>query len=89
MDTPPILGGLSKGKYSTMLINEIRTPDIWTANDGVRVVYPRASKSLQYRQLKLQSIIYRYLVGHMEVWLLDSDMLGKCGVFWPQLSAYI
>ena len=29
------------------------------------------------------------LVGHMEIHISASDLLGKCGLFWSQLSSEI
>ena len=41
-DAPPILGGLSEGKESTMPRTSIITPELWNIHDGERRVYPRA-----------------------------------------------
>ena len=34
-DVPHILGGLRKGKELTTPLTDIRTPELWDANDGV------------------------------------------------------
>ena len=77
----PILGGLGEGKELTTPLTAIHTPKIWNAHDGVRGVYPRASNCLQDQILNLNSGINRYLGRHMEARLLESELLGKCGVF--------
>ena len=77
---PPILGGLGEGKESTTPPIAILTPELWNAHDGVRGVYPRASKYLQDKRLKLNTGINRELGRHMKAWLLASELLGKCGV---------
>ena len=74
---PPILGGLSNGKEPTMPLTEIRNPGLWNVHDGVRGVYPREYKYLQYQCLNFQSVIERELVRHMEARLLASELLGK------------
>ena len=86
---PPILGGLGEGKEFKTHLTDIRTPKIWNAHDGVRGVHLRASKSLQDQRLKLNKVINRYLGRHTEAHLLTSELLGKCGVLWSQLSAEI
>ena len=43
---PPILGGLSEVKESTIPLTDIRTPEIWNSRDGMRGVHPQGSKSL-------------------------------------------
>ena len=73
----------------TTPLTAIRTPELWDDNNGVRGLYPRASKYLQEQRLKLNSGINRYLRRHMEARLLASELLGKCGVFWSQLSTEI
>ena len=64
-DVPPILGGLGEGKESTTLLTYICTPKIRNANDGVRGLYPRTSKSLQDQILKINASINRELKLHM------------------------
>ena len=68
------------GVLTTPLI-DIRTPMLWNSRDGVRGVYPRASKSLQYQILKLNAGINRDLGPQMEERMLASKFLVKCGVF--------
>ena len=90
-DVPPIFGGLGEGKESTTPLTAICTPEMWNAHDGVRGIYPRASKSLQYQRLKLnESInINRGLGRHMEVRLMASELMGICDVLWLQLAEEI
>ena len=64
----------------------IQTNKMWNTNDGVRGVYPSASNLLPNQFLKLQSVTNRAMGGHMEDRILDSDLLGKCRVFWCNLS---
>ena len=88
-DVLPILGGFGEGKELITPLTDIRTPKLWNSHDGVRGVYPRASKSLQYKRLKLNAGINRELGRHMEERLLASEFLVKCGVFWSQLASTI
>ena len=54
-DIPPILGGLGEGKEISTPLTEIRTPELWNVNNGVRGVYNRASKLLHDHRIKLQA----------------------------------
>ena len=76
-----ILRGLGEGNKSTTTLTAIRTPDICDYHDGVRVVYPQASKCIQYQILKRNAGINRDIGRHMKVRLLASEVLVKCGVF--------
>ena len=49
----------------------------------------RMYKSLQYHRLKLNAGINRELGRRMEARLLRSELMGKYGVFWSQLSTEI
>ena len=86
---PPILGGLREKKEYTTPLTDIRTPKLRNDHDGVRGVYPRASKSLQDHILNINAVINRELGHHMKAQLLASKLLGKCSVFWSQLAAEI
>ena len=72
---PPILGGSGEGKESTTPLTAICTPEIWNAHNGVRGVYPRSSKYLQYQSLNLDAGINSYLGHHMESRLMASKYL--------------
>ena len=73
----------------TTTLTATLTPELWNSHDGVRGVYPRSSKSLQYQILKINAGINTELGIHMEERLLASEFMGKCGVLWSQLSTEI
>ena len=70
-------------------LTSISTSEIWNAHYWVRGIYHRYHKSLQDKRLNLQYMINIDLVGHMEIHISASDLLGKCGLFWSQLSSEI
>ena len=86
---PPTMGGFGEGKESATPLKAIISTEWCNVNGGVRRVFLRASKYLQYHRIKLQSGINREFQIHMEAQLLASKLLGKCGVFWYQLYADI
>ena len=55
----------------------------------VKGVYPRDSKLLCYKWIKLQVGIIRKLGAHMEAKLLEIELLCKFGVFWLNLEAFV
>ena len=63
----------------------IRTPYLWNAHDGVRGVYPRASKLLHGQRIKLHSGINQEFHMHTEARLMARELFSKCGVFWYQI----
>ena len=85
-DIPTILGRLGEGKEISTLLTAIQTPELWNAHDGVRGVYPRASKSLHNQRIKLHAWINREFQIHTEARLLSSELLSKCGFFWAQMA---
>ena len=80
-DVTPILGELGEGKESTTPLTFIRTLELCKAHDGVRGLYPRASKYLQDQRLNINAGINRELGCHMEARILAIKLLGKCCVF--------
>ena len=86
-DIPPILGCLGKVKYISMPLMSIPTSQLWNAHGGVKRFFMRALKSLYDNRIKMQAGINCEFQMHMEAKLLDSDMLGKCGVFQSQMTA--
>ena len=72
--------GLGEGKESSTPLTAIRKTELWNAPDGVRGVYPRASKSPHKQRIKLQAVINQELQMHTEARLLASELLSKCGV---------
>ena len=53
IDTPSILGGLSKLKEYIIPLTTIINPNIWNTRDGFRGIYLMASKYLQYQRLEV------------------------------------
>ena len=86
---PQTLEGLYEVKESTTPLTEIRAPELCKSHDGVIGVYAHSLKSSQDQRLKLQAGINREMGRHMEARLLDSELLGICGMFWSQLTAEI
>ena len=89
IDMSPTLGGLGEGKESTTTLTSVRTPDLWNYHDGVRGVYPQASKSLQDQISKLNVGINRELVRHMEARMMASELLRKFGALLFKIAAEI
>ena len=58
-------------------------------HDGVSGVLTRVSKSIHDHIIKLQAGINCEFKIHMESRLLESELLGKCGVFWSQMAAKV
>ena len=59
----------------TTPLTTIRTPEICNAHDGVKGVYPRASKSLQDQRIEFNARINIDLVKNMEASLIASDLM--------------
>ena len=58
-------------------------------HNGVRCVYPRSSKYLHDQIINLQAGINREFQKRTEGRLFDTKLLGKCGVFWGEMSAEV
>lgn len=80
---------MNEGKYSTTPLTVIITQDLWNTHDRVRGVSPKDSKYLEDQSLKLQTGIDIELGTHTEELILDSEILGKCGVLLFQLVTEI
>ena len=58
-------------------------------HNGVRGVYPMASKYIHDQIIKLQAGINQEFQKHTETRLLANKILGKCGVFWGKMAAEV
>ena len=81
-DIAPILGGFGEGQEIFTTMTAIRIPYLWNANYGVKGVYPRASKCLHDKIIKLQDGINQEFQIHKEAIIMASKIFIKFGVFW-------